>query len=221
VDLGDPVDLWAPLEPGRPTVLLAMTWHRGGMFSGWGSDADLLPRFLEGVTSRGAQVIVRMHDRHRYEPAYLNTLEGIVRNARGVAVKFKSDHPDSLADLWVSSVMVSNYSSILNHFYHTGFTAIHVDQGSWEARQTNYTLKRGKLQRRDLRPDQIWKIAPADVGGPRARTFDELQAITGEALSNPTLGAQAARDFLRRHHAGAYGETRANISDYVTTWLAE
>ena len=52
----------------RPTVLMGMTWHHGGALGHWGNDAELHDQLARAIGDAGANLLIRMHDRHRYAP---------------------------------------------------------------------------------------------------------------------------------------------------------
>ena len=62
----------------RKTVLLSITWHSSGIFSG-GGDVAFVRDLLEAVRGRGADLLICLHDRHRYPAALVTQLEEIGR----------------------------------------------------------------------------------------------------------------------------------------------
>jgi hypothetical protein len=210
------------IDLARPTVLLALTWHHGGSLNHWGSEAELLDGLLRRIEQRGANALVRMHDRHRYEPQYVTLWEQLVQGRPGVQLKWKSSSPDSLVDLLVSDAMISNYSSILNGFYHTRRPSLHIDPADARAGETHYRRWRsGKLQRvRVDDPASLWKLPPSEVGGLRARSFDELLACVDRALAEPDCCAELARAFCERYVTVPDGSTCERIATMLAAWTA-
>ena len=182
----------------RKTVLLSITWHTGGIFAGADDGAFVRDLFAK-VRDRGADLLICLHDRHRYPARLLGELEALARAEPGCELRFKSDHPDNLSDLLVADVMVSNLSSFLTYFYVLGRPAIHIVPDP-TARLDRVTMlfSRFRLQRR-VRADAAWMIDPADTGGPRASDPQGAISATLAALDDPAPGAAAAGRWLERH----------------------
>lgn len=206
----------------RPTVLLGMTWHHGGALGHWGDDEALHEALAHHLAARGANLLIRMHDRHRYESADVLRMEALAARHPHVQLKFKSSSPDSLVDLLVSSVMLSNYSSFLNAFYHTERPSVHIHPVASEGR-ANYRreLRWGRLRvKRVEDPMASWKLPPTEVGGLIASSFQELLAAVDRCLDDPSCCAELARSFNRRHVSDADGLTCARISRYLEQWMS-
>lgn len=185
----------------RKTVLLSITWHSGGIFPG-GGDGAFVRDLLEAVRSRGADLLICLHDRHRYPAALVAQLEAHAATEPGCELRFKSDHPDNLCDLLVADVMVSNLSSFLSYFYVLGRPAIHiVPETAARLDRVTMLFSRFRLRRR-VRADTAWMIDPADTGGPRASDAQATIAATLAALDDPAPGAAAATAWLERHVPG-------------------
>lgn len=210
-----------PNDPTRPTVLLGMTWHHGGALAHWGDDAELHERLAEHVGALGANLLIRMHDRHRYARAEVQRMEELASRHAHVQLKFKDKHPDSLVDLLSSSVLISNYSSLLNAFYYTGKPSIHIDPMAHEGPNYRRELRWGTLRRKKLQdPLASWKLSPDDIGGLRVGSFSELLAAVAQGLSDPACCSAAARAFIERHITLADGRSCERISRQLATWLA-
>ena len=183
----------------RKTVLLSITWHSGGIFDGGKADLDLVARLLETVSARNANLLVCLHDRHRYEPSFVSGLEGLVGAASHAELRFKSEHPDNLSDLLVADVMVSNLSSFLAYHYVSGRPAIHiVPRRDKPVERVAMLLSRFRV-RRKVKANEAWMIDPADTGGVRVScTEDTLHAVNA-ALDDPRPSAEAAAAWLARH----------------------
>ena len=210
------------IDLSRPTLLLALTWHHGGSLGHWGDESDLLDRLLRHIEARGANTLLRMHDRYRYEPTYLATLERLVNGRASVQLKYKSSSPDSLVDQLVSAAMISNYSSILNGFYHTRRPTLHIDPADTTGKAQYYRRwKSGRVQSVRVKdPQRIWKLDPGEHGGLRAQSFDELLSAVDLALSDPGCCEQRALDFCRRYISAADGRTCERITRMLHAWLA-
>lgn len=205
----------------RPTVLLGMTWHHGGALSHWGEDDALHERLARHVGELGANLLIRMHDRHRYEKADVQRMEALAARHRHVQLKFKNDHPDSLVDLLISSVLISNYSSLLNAFYYTGKPSVHIDPIAPDGPNYQRVLRFGTLWRRKVQdPLSSWKVSPDDIGGLRASSFDQLLAAVSRALAEPECCTELAAAFVRRHIAHADGQSCERIATQLRQWLS-
>jgi hypothetical protein len=204
----------------RPTVLLALTWHHGGPLAHWGDDTALLDALLRNIVERGANAIVRMHDRHRYEPEYADALEVFLQDRPHVELKWKNRAPDSYVDLLVSDVMISNYSSILNGFYHTRRPSLHVDPGGEQGAPQYYRRwKGGRVQKvRVGDPASVWKLDADEHGGLRVGSFDELLRGLDRALADPECCAQRAAEFCARYITASDGHTCSRGVEWLRSW---
>lgn len=209
----------APLDPTKQTVLVAVTWHHGGLFSGWGSDDDGLMDLFDVVQKAHGQVIVRLHDRHRYTRSYRRSIARLAAKYPSAVFKYKSEAPDCLVDLWCARVIVSDYSSILNSFYYTKQTALHIDPRNDRDETKHCTLLFGRPRRTTRRSRDVWKVSPADIGGIRIDSMPQLRATLSSALCNPSLGSPAAAEYIARHISNVNGQSRQRVLDYVFGWL--
>ena len=205
---------------GRKTVLIGMTWHYGGLLGGFGDELDLLAELLEHISQREANVVFRMHDRHRYAPDYLAAIEALVSKRSGVMLKFKSESPDSLVDILVSDVLITNFSSFANLYYYTHKPCLHIHPFSSPAQSLVLRkFTRGKVQeKRIASSDDIFKMSPEDNGGLLAHTFGDLLDHIDTALDTPSVVAAAARSFIERHITAADGRTCARVGSALLDW---
>jgi hypothetical protein len=204
----------------RPTLLLGMTWHHGGALAHWGDDQKLHEALAARLEQRGANLLIRMHDRHRYEAADVARMERLAAQHPNVQLKFKSSSPDSLVDVLVSSVMISNYSSFLNAFYHTGRPSIHIDPIATEGPNYQRALRWGRLWVKKVADAQAsWKLPASDVGGLIAHDFAGLLAAIDRSLDEPRCCEALSADFNRRHVSGADGRTSERIASDLGRWL--
>lgn len=209
---------------GRPTVLLSFTWHYGRMLPGsWSGRADgdgaredaaLLRRIVDLVLSEGAQVLLSLHDRHRYDPAWLDALHEAVASQPGVHVKHKDERPDNLADLIVADAMVTNLSSFVTYVYPSGRPSLHiVPPARTDVRFAQ--VKRGKLRERRDATAEPWMIDPLDNGGLSASTHDEVLAGIRRMLREPDCCRERAASWLARHVADVDGNACARMTDML------
>jgi hypothetical protein len=206
----------------RPTLLLGMTWHHGGALAHWGDDQKLHEALAARLEQRGANLLIRMHDRHRYESADVARMERLAAQHPNVQLKFKSSSPDSLVDVLVSSVMISNYSSFLNAFYHTGRPSIHIDPIATGGPNYRRELRWGRLWVKKLvDAHATWKLPASDVGGLIAHDFSGLLAAIDRSLDEPRCCEALSADFNRRHVSGADGRTSERIASDLGAWLGQ
>lgn len=201
----------------RKTVLIAPTWHYGEVFAHWGKDAELFVRLLERIESHGANTIIRLHDSYRFEPSYLDFLNGLTERFENVCLKFKDTSPDNYLDLQVSDVLITNFSSIANLFYATGRPTLHV----YPVRSADESfiwreLRWSGVRKKHLEKARyIWKLPPEEHGGLLARNFEDLLDQIDTALVDPDCCREIARDFLNRHMLGADGQNRVRIWETI------
>jgi hypothetical protein len=192
---------------GRRNVLIAPTWHYGGVLGHWGDETQMLERLVERVRDHGANVILRLHDKWRMDPGVLRVVEDLARRWDHVLLKFKDEHPDGLADLQIADVLITNMSSIANLFYATGRPTIHVFPVADE--QESFAWRRlwlGKIRSRTVSSvREIWKLRPEVNGGWTARSHEELLAQVDRALADPESCAGEARSFVDQYMLGADG----------------
>ena len=201
------------IDLAKPTVLIGMTWHHGGLLGHWGEEWDLLGKLLDHIEKRGGNTILRMHDRFRYEPSYLKQMASFCAN-REVLLKFKSESPDSLVDLLVSDIMVTNYSSFANAWYYTERPCLHiVPPEAGEGLAMRQWSSKGVSAESVVSRDAFWKHPPEDVGGLRAHTFEQLLEQVDQALEDPSCCGAIARDYISRHIHGMNGRTCRRIED--------
>ncbi len=198
----------------RKTALLALTWHHGSVFGRFGEDEPLFDALFDALARRSCNAIMRMHDRHRFAPDLLAAVERVAARHANVQLKFKDEHPDALVDLSVSDVMVSNYSSILDHFYFLGRPTIHMDPAAEGGEITYCTWKRGKLRvKRGAAVADVWKLPPDEIGGLRVDSFHALLEGLERALDDPGCCRDLAAGFVARNYVGADGRTCARVYD--------
>jgi hypothetical protein len=205
----------------RKVALIALTWHYGRAFSHWGDDFDLFSKLFDHLDSLGCAAIVRMHDRMRFEKEYLRDLERLVQSHEFCMMKFKDENRDSLLDIVVSDVMVSNFSSILNYQYATFKPSIHVYPVK-EADETFLwrTLKNGKINiKKVASANYVWKLPPEENGGLMVKSFDELLDAFRTSLEDPTCCKAASETYIRRHMAPVDGTTCARIATEIIRFV--
>lgn len=201
----------------KKIVLFAPTWHFGRIFSHWGDDLAILREMAARIDAAGGALILRMHDRKRFDSAYLTQLEAFCRRRGNVVVKFKDEQQDNLLDLTVADCMVSNYSSLLTFFYGTGKPCIHLYPFEREREPPSYRIwKNGKV--REMKaptPDVVWSLSPLETGGPIAYSVPELLNWIDVALADPATGRPAALQFIAKHCAPYDGNRCQALAELI------
>jgi CDP-glycerol glycerophosphotransferase (TagB/SpsB family) len=149
-------------------------------------------------------------------------MEKLAAQHPNVQLKFKNSSPDSLVDMLVSSALISNYSSFLNAFYHTGKPSIHIDPLPRDGGPSYQRhLRWGRLRVKKVKaPLSSWKLPPSDVGGLVAHGFSELLSSIDRALDDPRCCEGLSADFNRRHVSAADGRTSERIARELQTWIS-
>ena len=201
------------LAGAKRVGLVALTWHYGRAFSHWGEDMELFRRLFDHMAQRQCAPILRMHDRKRFEPAYLRELEQLVASHPRAVLKFKDEDRDSLLDLVASDFIISNFSSILNYYYATRKPSIHVYPVSAADEVFMWRRwKRGKVRvKKTPSAYYVWKLPPEENGGLLARSFDEMLAATDRALDEPLCCKETSDTFIERHMAPVDGQVCERI----------
>jgi hypothetical protein len=201
----------------RRNVLIAPTWHYGGVLGHWGNEGALLEELVSRVRSRDGNVIFRLHDRWRMEPGVLDVVHGLARRFDNVLLKFKNENPDGLADLQVADVLITNMSSIADLFYATLRPTIHVfpvadEAAPFQKRQ----LWMGRIRTQELgSARQLWKLRPEINGGMMARSREELLSLVDRALDEPDCCRDHAREFLDTYMLGADGQSCERLIETI------
>jgi len=204
----------------RPNVLIAMTWHHGGLMGHWGDEWELLDKLLNHIEKLGANAILRMHDRKRYDPDYLAAITRFCEKRTGVLLKFKSDSPDSLVDILISDMMITNYSSFANLFYYTGRPTVHImpPEAGEGLVMRQWSKKEISVEPVDNQ-EVFWKHPPEDVGGLRALSFDELLQSVKKAIKEPYCCVDIANNFIERHIEKVDGKSCERTAQMFRQWV--
>jgi hypothetical protein len=206
----------------RPVVMLGLTWHHGGSLGHWGDEETRLTQLVQHIAARGASTLLRMHDRKRYDRDYVQLVERLAARFPGaLMLKWKDSSPDSLLDLLVSDVCISNYSSLLNAFYYTERPSIHIDPHDAGAGSLQtYKMVMGLPIKLTVDcAEDVWKLPPDQHGGLRAQSFDQLLAHVDTALADPGCCAEQARTFVARYVTEANGQSCQRTADTLRDWL--
>jgi len=218
----------------RPTVLLSITWHYGGIFARSGSAGRtlkglakedqvdpahlvFLERMIETVRARDANLLICLHERKRFDPGFLRALEAVAAPYAFVELRFKDEHPDNLADLMVADVMISNLSSFLTYFYVLRRPAVHilpVARGMKRIERRLMLTKRLGI-RLWSRAEAAWMNDPEDVGGAVAENAEEAAQALEMALDDSSIGVAPTGKWLARHVIGMDGHTAARFKQAI------
>lgn len=202
----------------RPTIALAITWHSGGIFAAEpardagipDADFDFLSEMVALAGRRGANLLICLHDRHRYFPKFIAMVEALAQDNAFVALRFKNEHPDNIVDLLAADVMISNYSSFISYFYLLGRPAIHLLPASGGDRVSRLALLFSRFPiRRRIAAQEAWMLDPQDNGGLVVSNSRDAVAAA-EAVLGPAKIHQpndAARLWLAKHVRGIDGHT--------------
>ncbi|MCK9523995.1 MAG: hypothetical protein M0R76_13285 [Proteobacteria bacterium] len=187
-----------------PIFLLAPTWHHGTIFAQWGDDLDIIEALIGELKKNGAALVLRMHDRHRFDAAYVQRLENMCRDQdSAVLLKFKDTTQDNLLDIALADGLLSNYSSFLTFFYPTLRPTIHICPNLDNTRAYSYRIwKRGKV--REIKTKDMghaWAMPPTEHGGLMADNPDDLLAHVRRAIAEPDCCRASAQRFLDAHCA--------------------
>jgi hypothetical protein len=208
----------------RKTVLLSFTWHYGRIFPGswrgsrcWDrdpgrADAAFLRALVHAVIDDGGQVLLCLHDRHRYEPSYLATLRDALAGLAHVHVKHKDERPDNLADLVIADVMVTNLSSFVTYFYVSGRPSVHI-LPTTAADVRSAQIRRGRVRERRDGTSASWMTDPHDNGGLSATDADQTIAAVRRALREPDCCRERSAAWLAARVHGMDGMTCARMAD--------
>lgn len=201
----------------KKTVLLNITWHYGAVFAqpaGLGArirrllssksrsrDFDFIERLAEATAARDANIIFCLHERKRYSSAIRRRFEAIAARWPNMELKYKDERPDNLADLLVSDVMVSNYSSFITPFYLLARPAIHIrpvarNQSAFEFSMLTFA----GLWGRTASPNkEAYMMDLDDTGGPIVENADDAIAAVLNALDHPDECRATTAAWLDRH----------------------
>lgn len=192
----------------RPTLLVNLTWHYGRILPGGGwpdrrgaalhEDLALFRAILGLAADRGANALVCLHDRWRYDSSLLEELKTAAASFPNVELKHKDERPDNLADLLVADAMVSNLSSFVTFFYNLGRPTVHLCPPPGNDVQM-MRMVRGRPRAQNPGAEPPWMLPPEDNGGLTAHDRDEALTAIDRALAEPDCCRERERDWLDRH----------------------
>jgi len=185
----------------RKTVLLAPTWHYRGVFGQWGEEWDLFKKFIDFLIKKKANLILRMHDRWRYDKSYVRQIDRLSRENPHVMIKFKDQYQDNTVDLRLADVLITNFSSVANLFYATGRPTVHLyPVANPDAPYRMPRMWGGVLTEKKLPTARsMWKLPLEENGGLVANSETELLSHVEKALNDPDCCKEMSRAFLKKY----------------------
>lgn len=207
----------------RKIALIACTWHYGRIFSHWGDDIEILEQISTFLEKRNYSIILRLHDRNRFEPSYLNSLQDFASKKDNILLKFKDSDRDNLLDISVSDIMISNFSSILNYYYATLKPSIHI----YPVKSKDETFlwrvfKNGKVHNSKVSSANfVWKLSPEENGGILVKSLEEFKTAIIKADKFPYCCAKQSEEFIKRHMSPFDGNTCNRITKSLIELVSE
>jgi hypothetical protein len=213
----------------KKTVLLNITWHYGGVFAqpaGMSStltrwlgrsrataDFEFVERLAQAVTSRDANILFCLHDRRRYNPTVRLAFEAIAARHSYAELKYRDERPDNLADLLISDVMISNYSSFITPFYLLKRPAIHIRPIKRNDVRFRYAMMTfaGLWSRTASVDNEAYMMDIDDVGGPIVETVEQAIDAVVHALDHQDDCRYASEAWLARHLHRPEGGAAAHL----------
>ena len=106
---------YPPSFAAGKVCLFAPTWHYERIFPYGDDDLQVFEAIFRLAAGEGVSVILRMHDRMRFDAGYLKALEALTEKHSNVLIKYKNESRDSMFDMMVADFAISNYSSLLTY----------------------------------------------------------------------------------------------------------
>ncbi|MBU1068547.1 hypothetical protein KKD52_18710 [Myxococcota bacterium] len=210
-----------PFDPVAPTVLVAPTWHYGDPFYHWGGTDKVLTLLADSLRKWGVNMILRMHDRLRYSAGTVNRIQQWRRMQPHVMVKFQDENVDNTVDMMISSVLLTNFSSIANTFYASRKPTVHwyplerdLDQTVWRKLKCEGLASTDAGTRHNL-----WKLELTENGGSLAMEPAEMIFQVREALDNPRRDEFRAQRFLETYMHQCDGHTCGRITGFLEDFV--
>ncbi|NRA37468.1 MAG: hypothetical protein HRU15_04965 [Planctomycetes bacterium] len=221
----------------RKTVLVNFTWHysstttQNSVESNWLSrllgrdsmdknDEVFLRRLVESIIHEGANVLFCMHDKWRYDNAYLSIFYHLrAKYPNRVEVKHKDESPDNLMDLLVADVMVSNLSSFVTFFYFTGKPTVHLVP---RESTTKKSLKARRVSAvSELNVDGKYMTDPDDNGGITVYSRRDCVRAIIRGLREPQCCKKRSEKFIREKMPDFVGESSAAYVEALEKFVAQ
>ena len=197
--------------------LFAPTWHYARIFPYGTDDLQVFNKFFNFAAGEGISVILRMHDRMRFDASYLAALEALTRKHDNVLIKYKNESRDSMLDMMVADFAVSNYSSLLTYYYATGRPSVHIYPiRSGNERFMYRAYSGGKVRTVPVEDERyVWRRDPLEIGGLGAKTYDELCDAVRRAMAEPDCCSEQIRRFVSRHMLPSDGRACERAADVL------
>lgn len=160
------------LDPNKKTILYSPTWGQGdprGFFIEWwedGNEETRVEHFCKVITENSANLIVRLHEKHRYSQDWLHIYRHIFNKYNVTAIYLDQDRY-SLPYYKYSDILIGDLSGTNSYFYVMDKPVIHIGK--------NPSTSKCRLS------SIGWHLD--DRAGPVVNDFDELLAEIKKALS--------------------------------------
>lgn len=125
------------LNPIKKTILYAPTWNQEsqrGLFINWFSDGMekfRVEKFCDFIVNDlSANLIIRLHDAHRYSQDWL-TMYSKIFNKYEVFTTYMNNDPNPLKYVKYSDVLIGDQSSINTEFYIQDKPVVHIGTNSF------------------------------------------------------------------------------------------
>ena len=128
------------LNPNKKTIMYAPTWNRKnfgggdkGFFANWfnneGEELTALSYFLRAT--KNYNIIIRLHDHYikQYENNVPDHIYNILSKQKNIVISSMVSNPNSLEELFVSDLLITDYSSISGDFLALNRPIIYIEAG--------------------------------------------------------------------------------------------
>ena len=174
------------LDTEKKTVLYAPTWsqdfddlNKKGLFPSWDKNQEkLLEEICQFMEERNLNFIIRLH---RYADIWWSKrFDNLIKKFKNVIKMSSASHPDSIPYLFISDILISDYSSIANDFIVLDRPIIFLE--------TDYELFEEYL------------VPPSYRAGYIVEDKQEFLAALIDSLDNPDKFSQKRREIARELH---------------------
>lgn len=214
------LDFYPESFKGRKIALVAFTWHYGNVFSHWGDDIAIFESLFDRCNRLNISIILRMHDKKRFDKKYLKSLEDLADKYGNVFFKYKDIDRDNLMDIVVSDFMISNFSSMITYYYPTMKPSIHIYPVDDSKDKTVYRVwKNGKVREKKAEADYIWSLPSEENGGIVVKSLEELLSSVKLSIENPDCCKDRSNYFIDKHLAPVDGKNCKRIADVMKDFV--
>jgi len=185
-------------------------------------DLDFARSLFQYIREQGADIILCLHNAHRYTSSFLKGIRDIADKVGGIEIREKDKHPDNLADLIASDVMVSNLSSFITYEYVLGAPTVHICPTTPGKRSIAMAVHRhGHLKARVAHyGESLWMTSPEDNGGITAFDIFQTEEAIMKGLKDPSCCTTSSHDWLTKHVDGIDGHTCERFANALREFAA-